>query len=169
MKNFAGFEINPKSAHSFVDGIGKYMINFGTIEILTYLYIEILSHDEVVYDLSMNMTLSRRLDLINKLAEKRYPGSEITVDIKQITEKAKHLSTFRNNIAHNPLMLGQTNDGSNDTVAFIGIPKWKKSLDRSAVPMISAKNILLGVDAVVELAKNMNATLEQLKEMPNGT
>ncbi len=35
----------------------------------------------------------------------------------------------------------------------------------SSVPVISANSINLGVDAVVELAKNMNKTLNELKKI----
>ncbi len=136
---------------------------------MTYQYIQILSLDEIVYDLSKSMPFTKRLDLINKLAQKRNLSASLKADIKKITGVAKELAKFRNDIAHNPVLIDQSNKKEKDVVAFVGVPKWKKALDMSSVPVISANSINLGVDAVVELAKNMNKPLNELKKIGYNT
>ncbi len=69
------------------------------------------------------MPFTKRLDLINKLAQKRNLSASLKADIKKITGVAKELAKFRNDIAHNPVLIDQSNKKEKDVVAFVGVPK----------------------------------------------
>ncbi len=67
----AGFELNSKYTDPWVVAIGKFMINFGGVEWLTFLWLETLAKDEILKDVAVDMPLTRRIELIQKLLEQR--------------------------------------------------------------------------------------------------
>jgi len=164
MKGFQGIELNSHKTDDLVFAIGKFIVNFGAAEYLTYILIEELSHDEIVYDLSIDMPLSRRLKLIKDLSLKRKLDKELIDDIKKTINVAEDLAQFRNSIAHNPIMLSVKN---NESSALIGIPNMKKAKNKNNVPVASLKKLNLGIDAVVELVNNLTSVLETIKVTNN--
>lgn len=167
MSGFQGFEVNSHRNDGLVFAIGKYLVNFGAVEYLTYILIEELSHDEIVYELSIDMPLSKRLKLIKDLAVKRKLNEKLLKEIKKIVKVSEELANFRNSIAHNPIMIVEKDNNSAEASALVGVPNMKKAKTKINVPVVSLGKINAGVDATVELVKNMKETFDAIKQQNN--
>ena len=69
MKGYKGLEFHSPKTDQWMIGIGKYLVNFGAVEFLTYALIGALTDDEALYESTKKKQLSERLTLINKLAK----------------------------------------------------------------------------------------------------
>ena len=162
MKGYKGLEFHSPKTDQWMIGIGKYLVNFGAVEFLTYALIGALTDDEALYESTKKKQLSERLTLINKLAKNNDVGDELKSELDKIVEVAKDLSIFRNSLAHNPIFLVE-NTGNDNTSAYVGVPNMRKSMKESNVPIVDITKIELGVDAAAELAVNMDNALHKIQ------
>lgn len=163
MSGYAGFDINAKASEPFVAAVGKMMVNFGAIELLTYIWIDRLAKDPVVLNLALGMPFSKRLDLIQQLIIREFPEGKAKNDALKSWKNAGKLSEFRNEIAHNPIVFSWqgTPKSINQPPDFIGIPNIKaiRNKGHKIMPIASLKKLNLAVDAIVEAAKNLHELL----------
>ena len=59
MKGYSGFKKNKPEIERYALAIGKYLVNFGAIELLTYYLIEALADDPVLIEVSQEMMFSK--------------------------------------------------------------------------------------------------------------
>lgn len=156
------FWINHPSSIVWAESIGKLLLNFGALELLTYLWIAYLSNrDDVVLDLASEMQLNRRINLILELL-RRSKVDEVRRD--QIAIKWKNVQPFlelRNAVAHNPVMFGWKDKLTDTEPDFIGIPNLKK---RSLDLAVDRGKLKESIDAVAKLAQELRVYLDELAE-----
>jgi len=62
--------VNPKHGMQFVPVVGKFMVNFGAVELLTYAWFDHQARDDVLIDHAFTLPFGRRVDLILKMVER---------------------------------------------------------------------------------------------------
>lgn len=154
------FWINHPSALVWAESIGKLILNFGALELLTYLWIAYLTDkNDIVLDLSSEMPLNRRIQLILELLRRINLEETKHNKISLAWKRAQPLLELRNAVAHNPIVFGWAEQPSNVEPDFIGIPNLKKRSLDVAVDRVKLK---ASIDAVAKLAQELRVYLDEL-------
>jgi hypothetical protein len=89
--------------------IGGLLINFGAVEFVSFQWIDRLSIDRVVRDIAIELTLSKRINLLKRLIRR----SDMTAAQKEtaclLWDEVSELAKVRNVVAHNPLVVRRVN------------------------------------------------------------
>ncbi len=166
VKGFRGFVNDDPNTIQWADQIGRMLLNFGTVELQVFFWLETLSDDSEEVIKASKIQFSQRLHRVIKLVKQKGFNKEDEEKILEILRHTEELSKFRNSIAHNPLLfswVGREPDGKPDN---IGVPSFRKSKsDNTAftiVPLCSLEKLKRAVDAVHENANNLAETFEDL-------
>jgi hypothetical protein len=136
-----GVVLNAPYLGAWADKIGRFILNFGGIELLSYQQLLLLeeSHDEFVKNL--DKFLGKRIDrLIELLRSTSLLKAENIAVAVELWEDAREFSKWRNRIAHNPV-LPTWKPGSNadkDPPDLLGIPdfhQFKEGSTSDSIPM----------------------------------
>jgi hypothetical protein len=84
--------------------VGKGMVCFGELELITYKCLAHIPSDKIAESTS-KLGFTRRVDLIVEILEGRTPMSEAVAQFVAMLKRARILAETRNDIAHNPVML----------------------------------------------------------------
>jgi hypothetical protein len=163
--SFAGFEINPRHTDPWVTAIGKFMVNFGGVEWTTFLWIDRLSDDVVLKELTIEMPLSRRIDVVKKLLERRDLPKKFLQDSKSAWGRAEKLAKLRNDLAHNPVVFGWHGSEEQRAPDFIGSLNFRKAKAGvpRATPILELAALNRGVDEAAAVAQKLHTILESLQ------
>ena len=161
---FAGFEFDNPKTNELVFAVGKLIINFGAVESLTYYLISRLSDDSVDHDNALDQLFVKRFKLIKRLAQQQDMPDQIQSDIETITDSVKVLAEFRNKIAHNPIVQRRNDDNiEHDPSSFFIIDmKSQKGREKSIVDTVTLERLNKGIDAVIELATNLQSVFDSV-------
>jgi hypothetical protein len=111
------FENHVRETEEWRSVIGKAIVCFGELELITYKCLAHIPSDKIS-ETSSRLGFARRVDLIVEILEGRQPIPEpVSVFVKHL-KRAKELASVRNDIAHNPVMLNVFVHESTDDVAF---------------------------------------------------
>ena len=160
----AGFDFNNPKANDLVFAVGKLIMNFGAVEFLTYRLIDQLGEDTTDHDAALERLFMNRFRLIEDLARQQSMPDEILSDIETVRGTVKEMAAFRNKIAHNPIVQTWKEKDIRSKPGSFGVIdiKSQKGKDRPIVDIVSLKKINLGIDAVVELATNLESILDSV-------
>jgi hypothetical protein len=85
--------------------IGSLMINFASIELISYKYLNLMERTREEYDKNIPLLLGLRIDRIAELVpSSEHMDDSIKNQILLLWAEVKELSVWRNRIAHNPVM-----------------------------------------------------------------
>jgi hypothetical protein len=84
--------------------VGKVIVCFGELELITYKCLAHIPSDKIVKTTS-RLSFAQRVDLITEILEGRNPVASQVSAFVEMLKKAKDLAKVRNDIAHNPVML----------------------------------------------------------------
>jgi len=133
--------------------IGNLIINFGAVEFASFRWIEFLSTDDIMRDVAIDMQLSRRFALINRLIDRsKWPDARKS-QAKQLWCEIKSLSKTRNKIAHNPIGF---NDTPNGRVRGIINVKEMKGIGPYKFEPLVLEDVKVASDRLVELAEQLH-------------
>jgi hypothetical protein len=154
-----GVVLNAKYLGEWADKIGRFILNFGGIELLSYQQLLLLeaTHDDFVKNL--DRLLSKRIDrLVTLLSEtNRLQESERTEAIER-WEEAREFAKWRNRIAHNPV-LPTWKPGSNselDPPDLLGIPDFKQLKEGNTSNSIPLELMNRMIDESAALAQRIH-------------
>lgn len=161
---FAGFEFDNPKSNELVFAVGKLIMNFGAVESLTYYLISRLSEDSDDHDNALDQLFVKRFNLIKHLAQQQNMPDQIRSDIEMITVSVKVLADFRNKIAHNPIVLRRNDDNIEHGPSSFSIidMKSQKGRGKSIVDVVTIERLNKGIDAVIELATNLQSILDSV-------
>lgn len=165
-RGFAGFDINHDSGGPWAFGIGKLLINFGALEMLSYVWIERLGRNQILYELAIEMDFSHRIQVIQTLIAASSLSKDLKERIRTTWDKVSRVSATRNAFAHNPLVLGWRNRPAEGSPDYVGIPVLRKSSGkgRKIVPIVEDISKLDAiVDEVVMLAQKLDHLLREVQ------
>ena len=97
---------------AFAGMVGGLLLNFGSLEFISYRWAEVLSTDKVVRDLAIEMPLARRIGLIKRLIERSALADGEKQNALSLWNEVLELAKTRNTLAHNPLLERTEQDGS---------------------------------------------------------
>ena len=158
----AGFDFNNPKTNDLLFAVGKLIMNFGAVEFLTYRLIDQLGEDTTEHDAALDQFFMKRFKLIEDLARRQGMPEEILSNIETARGPVQELAAFRNKIAHNPIVQswkGKDTEGKPGSFGVIDI-KSQKGKDRPIVNIVSLEKLNLGIDAVAELATNIESILD---------
>jgi hypothetical protein len=146
--------------------VGKLMLNFGGLELLSHLYVQHLARDPAMTWLATDMPFSKRLDLIIGLVDREDLPKSAKERMRNSWKKVKQHNRIRNTIAHNPLMWGWSGkqEGPPD---FIGVPDIKKASRKKSRPTV-LKELLVDLKKLKTLVKELRDTNIALYEELKG-
>lgn len=166
-KIFEGFELNPMETDQYAVGIGKFIVNFGAIELLTYQIIDELQQGRA--KINFDQTLGQRLNLIKNLTTAHRKShnleSQLAGEIIKTINRIRELAKLRNDIAHNPVIIGNRFSGG-EKIAYFGVPKVRNSYGKPP-KIVNIDTINLGVAQVAEQAQIFYGILVRLNERNN--
>jgi len=158
-KSFRGYVSNDKDSKEWAGNIGKLLLNFGALEMQSYLWLEALSAEENEVINASKKQFSWRLQRARKLIKKRKFESSVEMEMLKVWECSEKLASFRNQIAHNPLVFSYSKrepDGAPDNIGILSIRKSKNDKTPfNIVNLWSLEKLKLAVDAVSENVCNL--------------
>jgi len=157
---FAGYELNPKHTDPWITAIGKFMVNFGGIEWVTFLWIDRLTDDRVLKDLTLEMPLARRIEVIRRLLGSRELTKKLLNEARSVWGKAEKLAHFRNDIAHSPIIFGWHGPEENRPPDFIGSLNFRKANKPEATPLVEFKALNRAIDDAAAIAQKLHDLLK---------
>lgn len=86
--------------------VGRLIISFGSIELLTFKLFEIWIPDKKTTELTLTQRLDNLIGHISRIKD----DDERRYRIKALFIRTKQLNTIRNQLAHNPTILEKYND-----------------------------------------------------------
>lgn len=168
-KGISGFGINPKGTDPWIWAIGKIMINFGAVEALSYVLIDKLTRDPLLHDLALDMPFKKRISVIEDMIEREDIPEDLKQEANGAWQRASKMADFRNQIAHNPLVFGWHGQERDAPPDFIGVPHLKKMKGQMQriVPLADIEQLNASVNAIVEVARNLEEILNNVVEKLN--
>ena len=158
-----GVVLNAPYLGAWADKIGRFILNFGGIELLSYQQLLLLesSHGEFVKNL--DRLLGKRIDrLVELLRSTPLLNAEDIASAVELWEDAREFSKWRNRIAHNPV-LPTWKPGSNankDPPDLLGIPDFRQFKEGSTSDSIPMELM----DRMIDEAASLGGKLHDLSE-----
>lgn len=161
-----GVALNAPYIGAWAEKIGRLILNFGGIELLTYQQLLLLerSHEEFVRNL--DRLLVKRIDrLTHLLGETELLSQTERPGAIELWEEAREFAKWRNRIAHNPV-LPTWKPGSNaesDPPDLLGIPDFRQFKDGGKSNSIPIELMDRLIDETANLAQRLHALSVRLR------
>jgi hypothetical protein len=161
-----GVVLNARYMGNWADMIGRFIVNFGGIELLSYQQLLLLeaSHDD--FTKNLDRLLSKRIErLVQLIKESNKLSEEECANAIDLWEEAKEFSKWRNRIAHNPV-LPTWKAGSNPDTSppdLLGIPDFKQLKDGNTSNSIPTELMTKMIDESAALAQRLHQVSVRLR------
>jgi hypothetical protein len=165
---FGGFVANDPALAPWIDAIGKLIVNFTSIELVTYVWIDKLG-DPTLHHSSLGRPFARRVDTICELIRRSSAPDSVKANAESMWAKAKAISEFRNNVVHNPVACTWRTRPASGPPDFIAIPLMRELRnDPTAVPTIGLDRIRREIDRIADLGPPLQSALDDLLRHSTG-
>ena len=160
-----GVVLNAPYLGQWADKIGRFILNFGGIELLSYQQLALLeaTHEDFVQNLDHR--LLKRIDrAIALLPHAKRLNADERKEAVKLWEEAREFSKWRNRIAHNPV-LPTWKPGSNadrDPPDVLGIPDFRQFKEGSTSNSIPIELMNRMIDETAVLAQRLHAVSAKL-------
>lgn len=146
--------LSKEQEHLWSDSIGGLILNLGGIELDSFRWIQHLSTDKIVSDLAIDMTLSKRLQIIRELIERSDFSPESRKRAVELWSEVGKISETRNTIAHNPIVFGPGQDGK----PVMGIPNVKnmKGSGPFTITLVNVAKIIEAAHRLVVISRALD-------------
>jgi hypothetical protein len=150
---------------------GKLIQNFGVVELTSYRWIAYLSQSAVAVEISRELPLAKRIDVILRLMDRGTRNIEkreqAVLMWRQLRDKGCEV---RNSIAHGTVGFGFEGEPANADPTFSGVLKLKRWTDCDE--LISLDELKNAVDVTANIVEQLNEILESEttgeQELPSG-
>jgi hypothetical protein len=145
--------LDPEHTKPWLVPIGKFILNFGGIELISYFWIAELDEDETPTDVMLEMQFSRRVNRIRALVKKSRLSPALAQEIGDAWARAERLAKMRNDIAHSPILFGWHDQDKDRPPDFIGCFNMRKLRDKTQelAPLVEFQALYDGVDESASL------------------
>ena len=123
---YGGTKLNNSHSLPYATAVGKFLMNFGSVELMSHAWIDSLSTDPLLAKLAMEMQFAKRIALIRLLVNRSSAPESTKQAALAEWGKAEKLSHLRNEIAHATLALGWNNADESGPPDFLGAFNMKK-------------------------------------------
>ena len=144
--------------------MGKFILNFGGLELISLMWIEELGRDDLLLDLGADMPLSKRLDLVRVLVKRSRLEKDLEREVLDTWAAVERLAKIRNDLAHGPIIFGwheREHSGSPDFVGSLNVRKLRAK-DTTATPLVEFQALYDGVDETARLASVLWDLLDRI-------
>jgi hypothetical protein len=97
-----GATSNPDVMGEWPESVGKFILNFAGLELLSYHYLDALEPTDSKYRLNLRKKLNARIDRIVALLSKSGIQPDLRVELENAWREVQRHLKWRNRIAHNP-------------------------------------------------------------------
>lgn len=139
---------------------GKLIQNFGLVELTSYRWIGTLSKSDVAVEISMELPLAKRIEIILRLLERdKTLSTERKCRAEKIWKEVKDKGCeLRNTVAHGTVGLMIAGDASSAEPQAVGILKIKKWKDTDQ--LMSIDELKRAVNATARIVEELNVLVE---------
>jgi hypothetical protein len=148
------------ATHEFALQSGKLIQNFGIVELISYRWIEALSGNKVAMEISMELPLAKRIDIILKLLAREPKGlaPEKVDEAKSLWSQLRDKGCeLRNAVAHGTVGLQFPTDDVTGQPQSAGILKLKKWSDTDQ--LLTLEELKGAVNVTSNIAEKLSAIL----------
>jgi hypothetical protein len=141
-------------------------MNFGSLELMSYLWIDLLAEDDLLFEESLDYPYCRRVQLILKALDRTPTVQDLSDRASAAWKRTLTLADVRNAVVHNPAVIGWhgTEDGEPD---YMGLPvtkRLRRSLPVTAtVPLIGLEGLDRAVDDCFQVAVELQDLYAQIR------
>jgi hypothetical protein len=135
-----GLTLNAPYLAEWADRIGRFILNFGSIELLSYQHLLLLEKTHEEFLLNVGRKFAKRVERTNSLIpdNPKLSAAEKDLAIERWKEAAE-LANWRNRIAHNPVLpTWKDGDSDKDPPDLLGIPdvrQMKDGMTSDSIPL----------------------------------
>ncbi|MDZ4853304.1 MAG: hypothetical protein SGJ26_00320 [Nitrospirota bacterium] len=147
--------IDPPLSTAWIARVGKLILNFGVLELETYLWLVQLSEDTEKLPEFSKLRFAQRVEKLMELAKKRAYSEIWEAEAQKFWNEALDLAKFRNRIAHSPLTFGWNKEAEEGEPDFIGIVDLQRR-DSSQNALASKAEMDGVINSIVSLATQLS-------------
>jgi hypothetical protein len=155
---------NPAS-NKFVEHIGKFIINFGVIEMTIIELCDALSQDPVLTRLAHRALLSRRIDILKEQIKAATLPIETEETLLNHLKELRPFIELRNILAHNPLIFAFPNSDPTLSPLVSGIMNMRPKDKTKDGEIVGSDELLGGVNNTSRLARLLLGELETIRDL----
>jgi len=162
--------LNNPASEEFIENIGKFIANFGVVELTIIEMSDALSQDPILTKLAHRAMLNRRVEILKDQIEAANLEAEFQGSILNTLNILKLLIEFRNIIAHNPITFSFHEDDPSNAALVSGILNMRPKNKKINAELVSSEELAGRVNESVAIAKKLREDLTELikmKKMPN--
>jgi hypothetical protein len=153
----------------YAQHVGAFVVNFGFLEYVSYLWITCLQHDTALIDAAADMPLGQRLTLVTKLAERGIAGPQ-KEEALELWKQVRRLTELRNAVCHNPYIYGWSSGKEEGDPDFACTPRIKEALKKKSGAMPGRKEIEAGIEATGRIGNRLfGLILSYAEELAEGS
>ncbi len=154
-----GILLNHPAAQEFSPLIGSLIQNFGVIEITSHRWIEALSQSAIATEISKELPLGKRIDIIRKLLpHNQVLTPELKSKADDLWRKIKDNGLeIRNTVAHGTVGLTFLDHDPNlepQTIGILKVTKWQTHDE-----LMTIEELRNAIDVTAKIANELNAIL----------
>jgi hypothetical protein len=161
-----GVVLNAPYLGAWADRIGRFILNFGGIELLSYQHLLLLESSHEAFVENLDRLLGNRIDrLIMLLSSTPLLSPEEIPGAIELWKDAREFSKWRNRIAHNPV-LPTWKPGSNadkDPPDLLGIPDFRQFKEGTTSDSIPIELMDRMIDESASLAGKLHDLSRRLR------
>src|SRR5690348_1525487 len=165
------FLVNLPEGEPFLRAAGRLIINCGSLEWTVYGWIATLSNDAALLDVAVDLTLSRRIDLAKRLAERRQISEDQHSRLADAWRRASDVIELRNLVAHGPLAPGWVSGKEDGPPDFIGIPSLRalKNGGAGKVKAVQIEGLERGANDAASIVVTLRSLLAEIAMCPSSS
>jgi hypothetical protein len=149
--------IDSPHTESWLAPIGKLVVNFGALELESYLWIGLLS-DGTQIDWALCKRFKSRVDrIILQLLPEKVTEAEVASDSTRQWDEAIKIAKFRNLVLHSPLVFAHSMPDESGPPDVIGMPDLRKLGQANPIqPLAKLSDINSAVNRIVACATRLD-------------
>ena len=156
--------VNPQFLGLWPEKVGRYMLNFATIELISYQYLNSLELTREDFNKNLDKLLSKRIKRIKTLVKQSSKLPQPLKDeIETLWSEVSDLSQWRNRIAHNAVVFAwKQSNPAKDPADLMGIPDMKQLKKGNVTDAISMDGLNKLMDATAALAHSLHVAAKKI-------
>lgn len=164
--NFGGFSVDSPHSAPLVRPVGALILNFGSVELLSMMWIAALTSESVLVDRALVMLFSKRVELIRDLMAARETPRKLEKAASKAWADAERLAMVRNDVAHSPIIFGWHGPEEQRPPDFLGTFNVKKLRGKKPeqLPLLDKGFLDAKNDEIVRLAQRLGDLLKEVTE-----
>lgn len=157
-KNMSRFKhaVDAPLSTAWIERVGKLILNFGVLELETYLWLVQLSEAPDRIPEFTSKPFALRAQEISAFVDTRAFSGEWKISARSAWCEALEHAQLRNRIAHSPLAFGWSGPAEEGEPDFIGVIDLRRRDDRQN-PLVSKSEMDVVINSIVTLASRLSS------------